>query len=187
MKIGICVLSHNSYAHFERLALSLHNQTWPDWKGYVLDVDSSDQVEKLMWPMNKVNNCGILKDRFNYHQIIRKGEVVDGINIAMQDLVGELPVCQLIAFCDANMRLTHQLLASVHSFLTSDIDVVQVEAREPQGEETKGFVSFIRRSVVEKFPPILSPEGEKPTWTFTFSPEVRTTRLGVMGLVEWFE
>jgi len=189
MKFGIVALAHNAYPDIERFALSMHNQVWPDWMVYIIDANSDDHLAKLTWPFNKLNDCGVLKDRFRPCQI-------DGIDPKLaqedwqrfvRDLLNANPMCGAIAFCSATMRLHFKLLTSVQKFFTSGIDVVQVEAKEHKGDATT-MVSFVRREVVQNYPPTMEIGKTGPIKVrYAFGPEVRHARLGRMEFIDWFK
>ena len=66
MLISIIALATNGYPDFERFALSLHTQEFESWRGHIVDINSTDHLEKLMWPLNKIRRCSLLRERFRY-------------------------------------------------------------------------------------------------------------------------
>lgn len=189
MKIGVALICHNDYEHFERCALSLHNQTWPDWHGYVVDVDSSDHIEKLTFPFNRVQHCGILKERFHYLPVFEENK--DGFGSwdqALKHILGSSPTVQIVGFARGSVRFNYTTLVTIYDAFKNGAEVVYVEASSyPRGSHSL-WLPFMRRHILEHFPPKLYQPKRRDAvgLQLNWPKEIKIQRVGAMGLAESF-
>lgn len=169
MRIGVVILAHNSTPDIERLALSLHCQTYTDWVAYVVDVNSTDKLSDITWPWNKQRDCGLLTERFkpepiqtyDYSKIPpeRRNEMppqdtawIDAWDRVMRDT----PMCQLFAFLPANTRLNMRTLETVYNFFRPGVDIATVQLESWRKDRMPHTAYFYRRTVLENHPPYLA-------------------------------
>lgn len=181
MKFGVVVLAHNAVPDIERLVLSLHNQNYAEWHGHILDVRSRDHLEKVTWPLHKIRDCGILKDRFRPHQI----ETEEDYNRAMVGILEPNPLCHVFAFVHATWRFDFDVFLNLHEYIRPGMDVIQVGVR-PYHEGARGGVAhFCRRNVIMKYPPKLNLETLQ--WEMQFDVSTKIEQMGQMPFIQSFE
>lgn len=204
MIIEYIIVAHNSVPHFERLALSLHNQTYDHWRASLLNINSTDALAKFMRPLNKTILCKLLKDRF--FPVDLSLEPTDDWPMLPPDIPVEqrvdqspfwnhlkavlekTPLANIIGFIPCNHRPEPDLGELVISTLQQPVDACQVEFASYDPDYASRFIYFVKRSLlVKQLPPIVVPDPVHGyDVRFSFPQDVKIVRAGQMPFGYWF-
>jgi len=148
MHFGIVILANKRAApHFDRMVMSLHNQTHTAWRAYVIHIDPEDRIDQFAFPLNRTEDCDILREKFDYITATQ-----ENLNEKLKVALDGPPHNHMIGFIPINYRIEHKLLALIKQTTQTNMDAFTVSACGYGSEPPRSYnrVLFTRRDALEK-------------------------------------
>lgn len=170
MKIGVCILAHNSLVDIDRCLFALHHQTWPSWGGHIFDIESSEDITEYTSPLNAIRQCDVMRSRLLPHRVHSHVAFPE----AVSNVLSRLPAFHVVGFIGAHVRLDVDALFNVNELFSREVGVIQFKLRnywqdvidDHELDVSPEVIRFCRIDVVRNYLPILSKGMSEVTYQF---------------------